>query len=173
MRTSAASWRDGAAHRRKEELGIDAWDFQDAVRRGFEKYVTISGRATRSEYWWWFLFVFLDAVFGFGDGSPRLLQTLFSLGTLLPTRRLHDRDMSAWWLLIGLVPLIGLLVLLYFYLMPGPNRFGPDSPARRRPNVTGRRELPAPRFLGPPSTRLPFGFPSATAAPTRAGATGS
>lgn len=131
--------------------------FQDAVRRGFEKYVTISGRASRSEYWWWFLFVFLgnsaagllDAmVFGFGDGSTRLLQALFSLGTLLPTicvagRRLHDRDMSAWWLLIGLIPLIGWLVLLYFYVMPGtpgPNRFGPDplggtNGTGRRPNV--------------------------------------
>jgi uncharacterized membrane protein YhaH (DUF805 family) len=115
----------------------------DAVRICFQKYVTISGRARRSEYWWWFLFIllagfvlgFVDGmIFGFSEDSPQILAGLFSLGTLLPSicvagRRLHDRDKSAWWLLLGLIPIIGWLVLLYFYVTPGtpgPNRFGPD-----------------------------------------------
>ncbi|MGI1662856.1 DUF805 domain-containing protein [Palleronia sp. KMU-117] len=117
--------------------------FQDAIRSVFSKYVTISGRASRSEYWWWFLFVVIgqvilggidSALFGAGPDSPGLLAGLFSLAILLPSicvagRRLHDRDMSAWWLLLGLIPVIGFLVLLYFYVTKGtdgPNRFGPD-----------------------------------------------
>jgi uncharacterized membrane protein YhaH (DUF805 family) len=131
--------------------------FMDAVRICFQKYVTISGRARRSEYWWWFLFILIASfvlglldsfIFGFSEDSPQILTALFSLGTLLPSicvagRRLHDRDMSAWWLLLGLIPIIGWLVLLYFYVTPGtpgPNRFGPD-PLRptggngRSPNV--------------------------------------
>lgn len=115
--------------------------FQEAVRTCLNKYVTISGRARRSEYWWWFLFVILGSIaasivdwviFGSNDGGP--LQALFSLGTLLPSicvggRRLHDRDMSAWWLLIGLVPVLGTIALLVLFALPGtpgPNRFGPD-----------------------------------------------
>jgi uncharacterized membrane protein YhaH (DUF805 family) len=131
--------------------------FMDAVRICFQKYVTISGRARRSEYWWWFLFILIASfvlglldsfIFGFSEESPQILTGLFSLGTLLPSicvagRRLHDRDKSAWWLLLGLIPIIGWLVLLYFYVTPGtpgPNRFGPDPlrPAGgngRSPNV--------------------------------------
>lgn len=114
--------------------------FQEAVRSVLGNYVTISGRAPRSEYWWWFLFVLLCGV-GLGlldralfGPDAEVLTAIFSLAVLLPSicvagRRLHDRDMSAAWLLLWLVPLIGWLVLLYFYVMPGttgPNRFGPD-----------------------------------------------
>ena len=128
--------------------------FQDAVRTVFGKYATISGRAARSEYWWWVLFVVLvnavlatvdQALFG---AETRILSAVFSLATLLPSicvagRRLHDRDMSAWWLLLWFVPFVGWLVLLYFYVMPGtqgPNSFGPDPlggppSGGRRPNV--------------------------------------
>ena len=44
-------------------------------------------------------------------------------------RRLHDTDRSAWWILIGLIPFLGALVLLVFTLLdgtPGDNRYGPD-----------------------------------------------
>jgi uncharacterized membrane protein YhaH (DUF805 family) len=134
--------------------------FQDAVRTCFEKYITISGRARRAEYWWWFLFLILGGIvagildgliFGFSEGSTQLLAALFSLGTLLPTicvagRRLHDRDMSAWWLLLGLIPVLGAIILFFFYVTrgtPGPNRFGPDPLGAsggqgRRPNVWDR-----------------------------------
>jgi uncharacterized membrane protein YhaH (DUF805 family) len=131
--------------------------FQDAVRSVFGKYLTISGRAPRSEYWWWALFVFLSsAVLGMFDralfgAETQVLAGLFSLAVLLPSicvagRRLHDRDMSAWWLLLWFIPFVGWLVLLYFYVMPGtpgPNRFGPDPLGAsggqgRRPNVWDR-----------------------------------
>ncbi len=131
--------------------------FQDAIRGGFEKYLTISGRAARSEYWWWVLFIFLaSVVLGLLDRAlfgpeVELLGAIFGLATLLPSicvagRRLHDRDMSAWWLLLWFIPVIGWLVLLYFYVTPGtpgPNRFGPDplgpsAGSGRRPNVWDR-----------------------------------
>jgi uncharacterized membrane protein YhaH (DUF805 family) len=66
-----------------------------------------------------------------------LLIAVASLALILPTlavsvRRLHDRDMSGWWILIGLTA-VGGLVLLIFYLLdgtPGPNRHGPDPKGR-------------------------------------------
>lgn len=119
--------------------------FTEAVRTCLNKYVSISGRAPRSEYWWWFLFVILvnivasilDAVLfgGLAEGSNVTpIQGLAGLGTLLPSicvagRRLHDRDMSAWWLLLWLVPLVGALILLVLFALrgtEGPNRFGSD-----------------------------------------------
>jgi uncharacterized membrane protein YhaH (DUF805 family) len=115
--------------------------FTEAVRTCLNKYVTISGRARRSEYWWWFLFVLLgsmlasliDAVL-FGAEGGGLLNGLFGLATILPSicvggRRLHDRDMTAWWLLLGLIPVLGTIALLVLFAMrgtDGPNRFGPD-----------------------------------------------
>lgn len=123
-------------------------NFQTAVRTCLQKYVTFSGRASRSEYWWFALFLILGSIaFGILDGilfrpmgGPEghmaggngPLGGLFSLAMLLPSlaagaRRLHDTDRSGWWLLIALVPLVGFLVLLYFFVqpsMPGSNRFG-------------------------------------------------
>ncbi|MDJ1006537.1 MAG: DUF805 domain-containing protein [Paracoccaceae bacterium] len=117
--------------------------FQDAIRICFSKYIEISGRAQRAEFWWWVLFIlagnllfsFVDgALFGTGDGSIRGLGGLFGLATLLPSicvagRRLHDRDMSAWWLLLWLIPLVGWLIILIICALEGTkgaNRFGPD-----------------------------------------------
>ena len=65
------------------------------------------------------------------------LQWLWGLATLIPNlavgvRRLHDTNRSGWWMLIVLVPLIGIVVLLIFDVMEGtkgPNRFGPDPKA--------------------------------------------
>ena len=59
---------------------------------------------------------------------------LFYLAILIPSiavaiRRLHDTNRSGWWLLIALIPFIGALVLLVFYVLPGtvgPNKFGED-----------------------------------------------
>jgi uncharacterized membrane protein YhaH (DUF805 family) len=119
--------------------------FTDAIRKVLSNYATFSGRARRSELWWFVLFVFLgNAVLGlvdgalFGtapDGSPvSLLGGIFSLAMLLPNlavgaRRLHDLDRTGWWLLIGLIPILGTLVLIFFFVQrgtDGPNRFGPD-----------------------------------------------
>jgi uncharacterized membrane protein YhaH (DUF805 family) len=117
------------------------------------KYAQFSGRARRSEYWLFFLliviaeivyFAVLGAAGGFSPNGPSgaamAVMGIFSLaflGVIIPGlavsfRRLHDTDRSAWWLLISLIPGIGGLVLLVFYLLPGtngPNKFGPDPKA--------------------------------------------
>lgn len=117
-----------------------------------KKYAEFSGRARRSEFWLFALFIFiveivyfvvLGAVGGFSapqsapNGLAMAVMGLFSLlflGIIVPSlavtfRRLHDIDRSAWWLLISFIPGIGGLVLFVFYLLPGtngPNKFGPD-----------------------------------------------
>ena len=88
-----------------------------------KKYAVFSGRARRKEYWMFFLFnVIILFVLGLVEGlagSPGIVSMLYSLGVLIPgiavtVRRLHDTDRSGWWLLIGLVPLIGAIALLVF-----------------------------------------------------------
>ncbi len=116
--------------------------FTEAVQTCFQKYVTISGRARRSEYWYFVLFSMLAGfVLGVLDGllvgsnsNFQPLSTIFSLLILLPSltvaiRRLHDRDMSGWWMLLFLVPLLGAIALFVIFALPGTagrNRFGPD-----------------------------------------------
>ena len=103
--------------------------FGKSISTCFSKYADFSGRASRSEYWWWFLFVFLaSAVAG---AISQTLSAVFALAVLLPhlavgARRLHDTDRSGWLLLLGLIPLIGWIVLLVFFIQEGkePNRFG-------------------------------------------------
>jgi len=107
-----------------------------------KQYAVFKGRARRKEYWFFILFNLiasvvltvidfmtglLDAELGIG-----LLSGLYSLAVLIPSlavtvRRLHDTDRSGWWLLIGLVPLLGAIVLLVFMLLdgtPGDNQHG-------------------------------------------------
>lgn len=110
-------------------------NFVDAVKTCFTKYVGFDGRATRSEYWWWVLFMVLVSV-ALGLLNLGMIGNLFSLATLLPSiavgaRRLHDIGKSGWWQLIGLIPLIGWLVLIYWAVQPseGDNAFGP-APTR-------------------------------------------
>ncbi|VWX58107.1 conserved hypothetical protein [Burkholderiales bacterium 8X] len=103
---------------------------QQAVSTCFAKYVDFSGRASRSEYWWFALaYVVLALVAGF---IHQIVYAIVVLAFLLPlitagARRLHDVGRSGWWLLIGLIPLVG-LVLLYFMVQPSQpesNPFGP------------------------------------------------
>lgn len=88
--------------------------FGNAVKTGFRKYFDFGGRASRSEYWFWFLFTVLcslgglalDVAFDWGrnpEEGTGPLATLVSIATLIPTfavsvRRLHDTNRSAWWL---------------------------------------------------------------------------
>lgn len=115
--------------------------FVEAVESALRGYLNFSGRACRSEYWWFYLAVLLvnvvigiiEGVTGIGGGGG-LLSTLFSLAILLPSlavavRRLHDIDRSGWWLLLWLIPLVGFIVLVIWACTrgtPGDNRFGPD-----------------------------------------------
>lgn len=108
-------------------------DFVTALKTCLlEKYVTFSGRARRSEYWFFYLFwlIVYIALSTVSEG----LAGLFSLATLLPNisvgvRRLHDLDKSGWWLLLGIIPIIGWIVLIIWFCgrgTVGDNRFGPD-----------------------------------------------
>lgn len=116
-------------------------DFQTSIRTVLSKYATFTGRASRSEFWWFALFaVIVNIVTSIIDSTilgASLLNVISSLGLLLPqlavgARRLHDIDRSGWWLLIALIPIIGWIVLIYFNVQPsqqGANRFGPQPTA--------------------------------------------
>ena len=109
-----------------------------------KKYAVFSGRAQRKEYWLFSLLYFIaymvglmidiatgsfDPVMGMGTLSIIISLALFIPALAVGFRRLHDTDRSAWWLLIGLVPLVGVIVLLVFFCLDGSqgeNRFGPD-----------------------------------------------
>ncbi|WP_421266948.1 DUF805 domain-containing protein [Aeromonas veronii] len=107
-----------------------------------KQYAVFSGRARRTEYWMFVLCnVIVMLLLGMVDkligGDNELISSIYSLAVLLPSlavaaRRLHDTDRSAWWLLLGLIPIIGTLVLIYFMVcngQQGPNRFGEDPKA--------------------------------------------
>ena len=108
------------------------------------KYAVFSGRARRKEYWFFVLFNLLivagltlvDTFVGTYDPVREvgLLSGLYGIGVILPSvavgaRRLHDSGRTAWWLLIGLVPVIGAIVLLIFFVLDsqmGDNEYGPN-----------------------------------------------
>ncbi len=136
--------------------------FMDSIKTCFGKYATFAGRASRSEFWWFMLFLlvstvvlsFVDTVvFGprdvmtmattdsFEQGmsfnfswNPQPITAVFMLVTLLPNisvmvRRLHDTGRSGGWWFIGLIPMIGLIVLIIFTASKGTdgdNAYGPD-----------------------------------------------
>jgi uncharacterized membrane protein YhaH (DUF805 family) len=90
-------------------------NFVEAISSGFSNYVKFSGRAIRSEYWYWILFIFagyvvagiIDYLLGLG-----FIFGLFALAIVLPTlavtvRRLHDLDRSGWWIFLSLIPTDG------------------------------------------------------------------
>ena len=113
-------------------------NFSQAVSTCLRKYVDFSGRSGRPEFWWFFLFQL--AVMLVAGMVSDMLYGIAALALLLPglavsARRLHDIGKSAWFLLLGLIPLLGFLVLLYWFVQPGEgaNAYGspevtPDSP---------------------------------------------
>ena len=118
-------------------------DFMTAVRTCLSKYVDFSGRARRSEYWYFALFNFLvsivtsilDAVLGtdYDTSSGGLISTIASLALLLPSlavgvRRLHDTDRSGWWILLGLIPIVGWIILIIWFCTDSKpdNQYGPN-----------------------------------------------
>lgn len=118
--------------------------FGKAISTGFVKYFNFSDRACRSEFWYWTLFtVIAGMVAALIDAqlNTQLVSSVFDLATLLPSlaiavRRLHDLDQSGWWLLLGLIPIIGAIGLLIWFASKGtdgPNRFGPDPLAANPP----------------------------------------
>ncbi len=109
--------------------GAPGVSFVDAVKICLTKYIDFSGRASRSEFWWFFLFCVVANVL---TGWIQYVGPLVSLALLLPSiavgvRRLHDTDRAGWWYLLVFVPLIGFIVLIVFWCQQGTqgrNRFG-------------------------------------------------
>jgi uncharacterized membrane protein YhaH (DUF805 family) len=110
-------------------------DFAGAIRQQFANVTNFNGRASRSAFWWFWLagfivnFVLQIIARTAGSTALSLVVSLIVLavGLSLAARRLHDSDKSGWWLLLYFIPIIGWIVLLIFYLLPGtpgPNRHG-------------------------------------------------
>ena len=103
-----------------------------------QKYAVFSGRSRRKEYWYFVLFNILISIVlavidrAIGSSGHGILGGIYSLAVLIPglavtVRRLHDTDRSGWWLLLGLIPVIGAIVLFVFVLgdsTPGANQYG-------------------------------------------------
>ena len=121
--------------------------FIDAARKALiYNYANFNGRASRSEYWWFFLFYFLvsipltildlmtgivvlDMGFGVSYGPFAILTMMvFTLPSLsLFIRRLHDTGRSGWWFLIAGIPIAGYIILFVFLIQDGqphPNKHG-------------------------------------------------
>ena len=112
--------------------------------KALKKYAVFQGRAQRKEYWYYILFFVLFAIVvslvenALGLADPETgsgpLSLVYSLALLVPSiavavRRLHDTGRSGWWILIGLIPVVGAIVLIVFYVFdsePGDNQYGPN-----------------------------------------------
>ena len=115
-----------------------------------EKYASFEGRATRAEYWYFYLFfilvliggvivgAILGAVLAIGDGETAaglavIVYAIITLGFVCPSisvlvRRLHDIGRSGWWFWIALIPCFGGIVIFIFTLLGSQehnNKYGP------------------------------------------------
>jgi uncharacterized membrane protein YhaH (DUF805 family) len=106
-----------------------------------KNYFKFSGRATRSEYWYFVLFSLLFSLAAmlidfsietyYIEEGIGIFSSIYTLAILIPSlavtvRRLHDTNRSAWWLLISLIPIIGTIVLIVFYCQDSKedNKYG-------------------------------------------------
>jgi|TARA_B110000444_G_scaffold11591_1_gene9918 uncharacterized membrane protein YhaH (DUF805 family) len=107
-------------------------NFVESIQTCYKKFFDFSGRASKSEYWWFQLYNAIIYVLTFVfQGDLVLLFSILIIVNLIPVyavgvRRIHDSDKSGWLVLISLIPLIGLyiFVLLLQDGSKGKNRFG-------------------------------------------------
>lgn len=110
--------------------------FGEAISSGLKHYVAFSGRAPRSEFWYWYLFVLILSIISniidAAVGLP-MIGLVVSLGLLLPgismgIRRVHDLDRTGWWFLIVFTGIGAILLIVWACLKgtTGSNRYGPD-----------------------------------------------
>ena len=105
-------------------------DFKQSIEYCFKHYADFAGRAQRPEFWWFALFCFLVSIALSFVSS--MISIVFSVATLVPTlavgaRRLHDTNRTGWWQLIGLIPVLGIIVLIVFFATKGDdaaNQYG-------------------------------------------------
>lgn len=135
--------------------------FGEAISDGFSKYATFSGRSSRSAYWWWILFYVLiiigASIIDAAIKSP-VVAGLTWLAFIIPNlavlvRRLHDTDRSGWWVLIGLIPLVGAIILIVFACTDSgpPNKYGDGPDGQGNVTVTS----PLGQTLPPPPPPVP------------------
>ena len=103
-----------------------------------KKYAVFTGRAHRTEFW---MFVLFHTIFSAGlvfiDGDTGIVCLIYALAVLIPIlavsfRRLHDTCRSGWWMLIGLIPLVGMIVQIVFMVLDsqeGDNEYGSNPKA--------------------------------------------
>tara|TARA_Y100001960_G_scaffold146494_1_gene155149 strand:- start:494 stop:865 length:372 start_codon:yes stop_codon:yes gene_type:complete len=110
-------------------------DFATSIKTCFSKYGVFSGRASRSEFWWFALFGFIGGIvttvidvmiLGYSVESYGPTNIIFTIITFLPylavgARRLHDINKSGWWQLIVLT-VIGLILLIIWWATVGENK---------------------------------------------------
>ncbi|MDE7153923.1 MAG: DUF805 domain-containing protein [Muribaculaceae bacterium] len=119
--------------------------FGEAISRGLSNYCNFEGRASRSEYWWFQLFIFIIGspfafIAGFMEGMgsdlyivPQIIYYLIVLALLLPqlglfVRRMHDIGKSGWWYFLNFLCCVGPIILLVWEIKdsdPVENEYGP------------------------------------------------
>jgi len=99
--------------------------FQESIAKCMSNYANFKGRASRSEYWWFYLFCLLigwgfevSTTLSLGAESAQSIGLLVSLVLFMPSlavavRRLHDRNRSGWWVLI-IFTIIGFIPFIYW-----------------------------------------------------------
>ena len=127
----------------------DVPTFSEAFPMVMKKFATFSGRASRPEFWYFWLTCFLvNFIFNVivqlvgpesaASGIIAIVQGLFGLAIIIPhiavvVRRLHDTNRTGWWFLIVFIPLIGAIILLLWLASaptPGTNMYGPQPRSR-------------------------------------------
>ncbi|TMM39145.1 MAG: DUF805 domain-containing protein [Actinobacteria bacterium] len=109
-----------------------------------KNYAGFTGRARRTEYWMFALFNFVITIVLEIIGvliHTQIITYLYTLAVLIPSlavgaRRLHDTGRSGWWLLIGLIPIVGTIILIVFFAtegQPGNNQHGPNPKLAPQP----------------------------------------
>ena len=109
--------------------------FKESVKTCFTKYADFSGRARRSEFWYFELFLFIASIIiNTLVGSDGILSYAVYLALLIPSlsvsvRRMHDIGKSGWYLLMSLIPVAGIIIVLVKLCadsVPGENAYGPS-----------------------------------------------
>jgi uncharacterized membrane protein YhaH (DUF805 family) len=122
--------------------------FGESIKHVFSNLTNFSGRASRSEFWWFYLFlVIVEIIFAVilnvvvGNSSSGSLSTflfyviyvvLFLASLSVSVRRLHDSNKSGWLVLLGLLCCVGQIILIVFFVQPsteGDNSYGPRPAA--------------------------------------------
>lgn len=102
----------------------------EAITSFFTNYINFNGRSRRSAYWWMVLV-------GFIVGLIPIVNYIWAIAAIIPAiaigvRRLHDIGKSGWWYLLILVPIVGAIILIIWFIrdsQPGDNQWGPNPKA--------------------------------------------